>query len=213
MAAKRYWLAACALLGGAVYLATRFAIGTGPETRTLPASSPPSLNFRPAIAAQTGDNESKQLESSPASAPADELAGSQLAPPSAPSNIATSIPISDAHRQSLEKVKALTGKDEITPQHSALANEPLDVEWSYAMEEQLRQFLIVVGAELGIDVPVVACRTTGCEIQLLTYRKPPALDRLIGQLRKQPWFKLRIANQARMPVSDAVVCWLFLKRV
>ena len=210
----RYVIAAFALLAALIYLSIKHVPSHQPA---LPTTQTP-VDAR----SNTKSDESVPIE--PASSAAASRAQAQASAVAAVPAIVQPRPLTEQkiepihvgelHRQAIERFKALTGgQDEITPLHEALANESRDIEWSYGMEEQLNRFLVSRGAELGIEAPMIACRKTGCEIQLVTYKKPPAFDQLLGALRQEPWFNLTTVNQARVPVSsDAIVGWLFLKR-
>jgi hypothetical protein len=211
----RYVVAAFALLAALVYLSIKHVPSPPPtdpttqtpvEARSNTESNAPAPT-KPASSAATSRAQA-QASTTVAAAPAIVQPQLLTEPKVEP------IHVGELHRQAIEKFKALTGgQDEITPLHEALANESRDIEWSYGMEERLNRFLVGRGAELGIEAPVIACRKTGCEIQLVTYKKPPAFDQLLGALRQEPWFNLTTVNQARVPVSsDAIVGWLFLKR-
>jgi hypothetical protein len=210
----RYVVAGLALLSALIYLSIKHV--PSPQPGLPPTQTPVEARSK------TKSDESVPTEAA-SSAAASRAQPQAVAIAAAPAIIRPQpltepkiepIHVGELHRQAIEKFKALTGgQDEITPLHEALANESRDIEWSYGMEEQLNRFLVGRGAELGIEAPVIACRKTGCEIQLVTYKKPPAFDHLLGALRQEPWFNLTTVNQARVPVSsDAIVGWLFLKR-
>jgi hypothetical protein len=211
----RYVVAAFALLGALIYLSIRHVPSSQPTLTTTHTPIETRGNNVPGNSAPSAVAPSTVASLPQAQAPATVAAVPATAHlPSPPERKIEPIHIGELHRQALEKFKAFTGgRDEITPLHDALAAESRDPQWSYDMEERLNQFLVSRGAELGIEAPVVACRTSGCEIQLITYKRPPAFDQLIGALGKEPWFNLTTTQQARVPVaSDAVVAGLFFKR-
>jgi hypothetical protein len=211
----RYVVAGLAVLSALVYLSIQHVPNAQPTltaTQTpieARGNAVPENSAASAVASSTvASPPQTQTTATVAAVPA------TVRPPSPPQRKIEPIHVGELHRQALEKFKAFTGgRDEITPRHDALAAEPRDPQWSYDMEEKLNQFLVSRGAELGIEAPVIACRATGCEIQLITYKRPPSFDQLIGALGKEPWFNLTTTQQARVPVaSDAVVAWLFFKR-
>lgn len=139
-----------------------------------PGSGPNTVN--PVIA-----NESQSADTNPKVQSANTTLTTVNGPP---------IKLSDAHQQYLAKNR----EEEPPPTtmhglHDRIESEARDNDWSYYIEQQLRNFFGAATVNVGIDTIHVECRSTLCEIQAIGYNEIAASQwqQIFQQMRDQAW--------------------------
>jgi hypothetical protein len=133
-----------------------------------PASLTPSSVEKPAAAGRSVDGPSAKATATPAAAS-----------PIQPTNDLPPLDISPGFEFLNEPAGKMKDTDALWPnwrRHQQLENEPRDEAWAPGVESSLRDgiqgALLAHGVDTQrIELPVVECRTNGCEIQALGYQQ------------------------------------------
>lgn len=118
-----------------------------------------------------------------------------------------------AQQKTLDMLQKRNPNAPLVKMHALLSDESRDPDWSYAMEQQLTTFFLSRASQLGIEVPTVACRTSGCEVLLISAQNNAPFDQLVGAARGEPWFA-SFEPQAMLRGWDGNLAhfWMILKR-
>ncbi|HTE41038.1 MAG TPA: hypothetical protein VK629_09410 [Steroidobacteraceae bacterium] len=161
-----------------------------PET-TAPTSSAParaSQSFAPSVPTQRSSSQSTTATPEP-------------------------IPSTPGHTRSLAFMRQMNVEEPFVKLHDKLSAEGRDPDWAYAMEQTLGNFFLSRSSQLGIEVPTIVCRTSGCEVQMTTTQKPPLFNQLTKAAQEEPWYATFTPHQGPTSVFNGVeYFWLILKR-
>jgi hypothetical protein len=171
-----YWAIGAGVLLAVVWVAIRNQEPepTGPVSEVTAEQAPASL---PNSSDEEKPEVSTRTRGTPSSAP--EVTSSASAAATAPSTAGNAIPIDVSPGFEYLSKPAAEMKDTSSNwgpwrRHQKLASEPRDEAWAQQVEVALRNGIQAALTAKGLDtqrieLPVVECRTTGCEIQAIGY--------------------------------------------
>ncbi len=75
--------------------------------------------------------------------------------------------------------------------HRQLESEAEELSWSTYMEAQIAGYLSQKPALAEFSIPLVECRTTLCEVQVIGYGESPMQNWMnaTADMRAQPWYE------------------------
>ena len=129
---------------------------------------------------------------------------------SRPDSRFTPIPLTDLHRKSLHH-EAPDGTTALR-QHMNLELQSRDDSWATGMEQQLAGFFSTRGAQSGIEVAVITCRSRQCEIQAFSDSGPEPFQALIDAARVEAWWDFSNAQPRSSPCERRTCLFLYLDR-
>lgn len=96
-------------------------------------------------------------------------------------SVGNTLPLTDDHLIMLERSRE-NEKPARTPHgiHDLIEAEPRDDAWAYYVEAQIQAYLDKTAIPQGIEVPIIQCRSTWCEIQAFLY----------GESQRKNWHNL-----------------------
>ena len=92
--------------------------------------------------------------------------------------------------------------------------EDKDVDWAFHMEQRLQQLVAQRPSAPQFDVTRIECRQTFCELQAFAYDEIalPAWQRLMDEIKEQPWSQFGIAGTTSGNVNGRLVVRMTLFR-
>jgi hypothetical protein len=110
-------------------------------------------------------------------------------------------------------MRRMNVEEPIVKLHDKLSSEGRDPDWAYAMEQTLNNFFLSRSSQLGIGVPTITCRMSGCEVQMITAQKPSPINQLLTAAKVEPWYATLTPHQGPTSVFNGVeYFWLILER-
>ena len=188
---------------------------SAPVDATAPMRVEPQSEHTPTQAAAPLGPLAENTGATSQTTPTSQTSARSLPPQTPSSSTAASepIPLTAGVRQTLVMLRKSKAFDSLTTLHDKISVEPRDPDWAYAMEQTLNTFFLSRSSQLGIEVPSIACRTSGCEVQLTTNQKPSLIEQLMTAARAEPWYATFRPHQLPTHVMKGTeYFWLILER-
>ncbi len=91
--------------------------------------------------------------------------------------------------------------------HRQVESEAEELSWSTYMEAQIAGYLSQKLALSELSIPLIECRTTLCEVQVIGYGESPMQSWTIstGDMRAQPWFDFANVSVGTHQVAPGII--------
>ncbi len=91
--------------------------------------------------------------------------------------------------------------------HRRIENEAEELSWSTYMEAQIAGYLNRKLPLTELSVPLIECRTTLCEVQVIGYGESPMQSWMIAteDMRAQPWYEFGEVSIGTLQVAPGII--------
>lgn len=91
--------------------------------------------------------------------------------------------------------------------HRRVENEAEELSWSTYMEAQIAGYLNQKLPLSELSVPLIECRTTLCEVQVIGYGESPMQSWInaTGDMRAQPWYEFAEVSVGTLQVAPGII--------
>lgn len=91
--------------------------------------------------------------------------------------------------------------------HRRVENEAEELSWSTYMEAQIAGYLNQKLPLSELSVPLIECRTTLCEVQVIGYGESPMQSWMnaTGDMRAQPWYEFGEVSIGTLQVAPGII--------
>ncbi len=91
--------------------------------------------------------------------------------------------------------------------HARVESEAVELSWSTYMEAQIAGYLNQRLALSEVSIPLIECRTTLCEVQVIGYGESPmqSWTNSTGDMRAQPWFDFANVSVGTQQVAPGII--------
>ncbi len=119
--------------------------------------------------------------------------------------------VADSNRNEIPVPQELAGLlDEggrMAQLHRRVENEAEELSWSTYMEAQIAGYLNQKLPLSELSVPLIECRTTLCEVQVIGYGESPMQSWMTatGDMRAQPWYEFADVSIGTLQVAPGII--------
>ncbi len=91
--------------------------------------------------------------------------------------------------------------------HGQIESEAEELSWSTYMEAQIAGYLSQKLSLSELSIPLIECRTTLCEVQVIGYGDSPMQNWMnaTGDMRAQPWYEFADASIGTRQVAPGII--------